>query len=212
MTNDFHSQAILPNTNGLLNKIREIKPTFLASCYLSGGTALSLYIGHRISEDLDLFIQNTFNGSLYQQELEQIGHLEHLELDSTSLNAFINGVKIQILHYPYRLLEPTANWNGISISSEIDVACTKLVTVSQRGSKKDFVDIYFLLKKYSLQNILIKLDEKYNKTKYNIMHILKSLTYFTDAELQPMPRMLMDVSWDEVKQALITTVKTISLE
>lgn len=212
MTDSLHSETLLDTTRNLINALRRIKPFFLSAFYLSGGSALALQIGHRISEDLDFFTQEQFNGIQYQIELQHIGTLEHLEIDKTSLNCFVKGVKMQLLHYPYKLIENTIDWNGIRLSSVIDIACTKLLTVSQRGSKKDFFDIYFLLKRYSLNELFAKLDEKYSGIQYNKMHILKSLTYFTDADNQPPPRMITNISWDEVKEVILNVVKSISLE
>lgn len=211
MTNKLHIQTLLDTTRKLIDIVRTVKPDFLSAFYLSGGSALALQIGHRISEDLDFFTQGDFNGLKYQQELQHIGPLKNLEIDRTSLNTFINGVKIQLLHYPYRLLETPIEWDKIHISSKVDIACTKLLTVSQRGSKKDIIDMYFLLKEYHLNELFAKLDEKYSGIQYNKLHILKSLTYFTDADSQPMPRMLINISWDEVKKTIINIVKSTSL-
>ena len=80
-----------------------------------------------------------------------------------------------------------------------------------RGSKKDFIDIYFLLKKYSLETLLAYTREKYSKSNYSETHILKSLVYFADAEDQPMPRMHIKVSWKQIKKELVSVVKSIDL-
>ena len=82
-----------------------------------------------------------------------------------------------------------------------------LITVSARGDKKDFVDLYFLLQDYSLPELFNKLELKYPQTDYHQAHILKSLVYFTDADLQPMPRMHQDISWDQVKEAITKAVR-----
>ncbi|MBU1327505.1 hypothetical protein KKB64_02740 [Patescibacteria group bacterium] len=80
-----------------------------------------------------------------------------------------------------------------------------------RGSKKDFIDIYFLLKRYSLAELLSLTKKKYAASDYSQTHILKSLIYFVDAEDQPMPRMHKQVHWQEVKEKLILAVKSIPL-
>jgi len=183
------------------------QPAFLNHFYLTAGTALSLLLGHRESEDLDFFIQNEFEPQKLQQELETFGTLTDLELAQSKLNTFIDDVKLQFLYYPYQLIQPLTNWNGIKISSKIDIACTKLQTIGARGSKKDFIDIYFLLKEFTLPHLFDQLKEKYPKTDYNHMHILKSLTYFDDANAQPMPKMHIQISWDEVKKNIVEQVK-----
>jgi hypothetical protein len=144
-----------------------------------------------------------------EQELLSFGKLSDTELAKGTLNTFLSGVKLQFLEYPYKLLEPTVEYNGIKLSSVVDIACTKLQTVGMRGSKKDFVDIYFLLNEFSLPDLLNKTKKKYSESEYSEAHILKSLVYFDNAESQPMPRMHTDVSWEDVKASLISIVKSV---
>lgn len=201
------TKALPPKTNKLIKLFQQKRLGFLTDFYLSGGTALSLQLGHRESIDLDFFNQEDFDPRLIQQELEKIGKLEDIQLDKNTLNAFLKGVKVQFLGYPYPLLESTDNWKGIRISSIVDIACTKLHTISMRGSKKDFVDLYFVLKRYKLKELFTKLKKKYPKTDYNKAHILKSLVYFDTADGQPMPRMHKKANWAEVKETIKNKVK-----
>ncbi|MFH1561070.1 MAG: nucleotidyl transferase AbiEii/AbiGii toxin family protein [Patescibacteria group bacterium] len=203
----LYSQTLPPKTARLIKEFKRVKPRFLKNFYLSGGTALSLQIGHRESNDLDFFCQKDFDPILIQTELKTFGQLKNLQLDKNTLNAFLGGVKIQFLTYPYPLLKPIYNWEGLGLSSVIDIACTKLQTISSRGSKKDFIDLYFLLQKYSLPEIFQQLDKKYRKIDFNKVHILKSLVYFVDADKQPMPRMHQDASWKEIKNFVTKKVK-----
>ena len=145
MKADFFVNALPEKTTKLLDLIQKAKSEFLNRFYLTGGTALSLLLGHRESEDLDWFNQSDFDPVSLQPKLEAIGSLT---------NAYINGVKVQFLGYPYPLLEPLISWQNIKISSLTDIACTKLQTIGMRGSKKDFIDLFFLLKQFSLEGLL----------------------------------------------------------
>lgn len=93
----------------------------------------------------------------------------------------------------------------------IDIACTKLQTIGMRGSKKDFIDLYFLLQQYTLKDILGYTKKKYAESDYSETHILKSLVFFDDADAQPMPRMHKDVSWEQVKKTIIVAVKSVPI-
>ncbi|MEK7525979.1 MAG: nucleotidyl transferase AbiEii/AbiGii toxin family protein [Patescibacteria group bacterium] len=197
------------NTSTVLQRLKSV--FLVKDFYLTGGTALSLQIGHRESQDLDFFSQNDFEPELVQKQLEAIGSLENVEIGKGTLNCFLDNVKLQFLHYPYQLLEPNIHWEGIQISTKLDIACTKLITVSVRGSKKDFIDIYFLLREFDLRTLFEKLKKKYLKTNYNETHILKSLVYFVDAEEQPLPRMHIELSWEEVKENIINKVKNFEI-
>jgi len=170
---------------------------------------LSLQLSHRESEDLDFITKTSFNPQLLQQKLSQYGELNNIMVEEGTLNVFIDGIKLQFLYYPYNLLEAFIPWNGINLSSVIDIACTKLITISMRGSKKDFIDLYIILQQATLKDLFLKLDIKYAKVKYNLPHILKSLVYFEDADIQPMPRMHVDIEWKKVKNFIIQAVKSI---
>ncbi len=76
----------------------------------------------------------------------------------------------------------------------------KLDAVSSRGSKKDFIDIYFLLQKYSLNELLNIFQKKFSEIEYNKIHLLKSLAYFDDAEDEPMPKMIKKIDWEKIKK------------
>lgn len=208
MNNQLFIETIPKKTSELLDKLIKLNPKFLKDFYLSGGTALSLQLGHRESEDLDFFCQNEFDPRLLQKDLEKIGSLENIEIDKNTLNTFISGVKLQFLGYPYSLIDKFEDFNGINLSSVLDIACTKLQTIGMRGSKKDFVDLYELFIKYDLPFLLSKMKIKYVSSEFNIPHILKSLVYFDDAKNQPMPRLHhKNITWETVKAKMIQTVK-----
>jgi len=204
MIKQLYSGTLPIKTDRLIRDFEEKRPNFLDYFYLSGGTALSLQLNHRRSVDLDFFSKRDFAPRLIQEELEKFGKLDSLELEENTLNTFLKGVQLQFLGYPYPLLKPLVNWRGIKISSVIDIACTKLQTVSQRGGKKDFIDLYFILEKYSLRELFKEMDKKYQKADFNKVHILKSLVYFADADLQPMPKMCRKISWEEIKSLIIS--------
>lgn len=210
--NQLYPETLPAKTAQLVDLLQKEAPEFLSDFYLSGGTALSLQLGHRESEDLDFFIQSPFDPKQVQQQLMRLGKLEGTELAKGTINTFLKGVKLQFLEYPYDLLKPTINWQGLELSSIEDIACTKLQTIGMRGSKKDFIDLYFLLDRYPLEKLLKLMVKKYQKIDYSKTHIMKSLVYFEDAQQQPMPKMHQDVSWGRVKQKMIEAVKRIKFE
>jgi len=212
MSIQFHPETLPIKTTQLLVKIESVRPSFLNNFYLSGGTALSLQLGHRESEDLDFFSTTPFDPRSLQVELEKLGKLNDLELSQNTLNGYLDEVKLQFLGYPYPLLLPLVDYGNTKISSVLDIACTKLQTIGMRGSKKDFVDMYVLLQKYSLRELLEKIREKYKNVEFNTPHILKSLVYFVDAEDQVMPRLHTEIEWERVKILMIEAVKALKLQ
>jgi hypothetical protein len=199
---NLYPETLPAKTAKLADKLQNSSPEFLNQFYLSGGTGLSLQLGHRESLDLDFFTEKNFKPGAVQTQLEKIGQLENAEADKRTFNCFIDGVAVQFLYYPYPNIKPFVNWENIKISSVLDIGCTKIHTIGSRGSKKDFIDLYFVLQQYSLKKIFRELKNKYQQTNYNKIHLLKALVYFKTAEKQPMPKMHQQISWLEVKKTL----------
>ena len=86
------------------------------------------------------------------------------------------------------------------MADERDIGAMKIEAISGRGSKKDFVDLFMLLKKYPLSELLNFFHEKYKKYNYNMLHILKSLSYFYDADANIEPEYIVPINWEEVKK------------
>ena len=199
-------EEVLPkDTKKLFAKLKLIKQ--IDKFYLSGGTGLALQLGHRESEDLDFFSRKLFDPEKLVISLKQLGKLQGVEIGTGTLNLFVSGVQLQWLHYPYDLIEPVVSYNGIKLASSLDIACNKLITVGSRGSKKDFVDVYFLLKQFSLEQMFKAMKKKYVGLDYSQPHILKALVWFDEAESQPMPRMHQKADWEMVKQRMVKAVK-----
>ena len=126
--------------------------------YLSGGTACALYLGHRISKDLDFFTKKEFSVKELGDALRMQGSLEPLSEDKNTFHCIFNKTRLSFLRYPYPLLKPGNQLKAVTVSSLLDVLCTKLDTVSARGSKKDFIDLYCAVQKkmYTLEEIITK--------------------------------------------------------
>lgn len=212
MNSFFYPQTLPQKTRQLWDLLARDDSEWLKRFYLSGGTALSLQLGHRESEDLDFFSIQDFDPVSIQSKLETLGRLKEVEVSTNTLNAILDDVHLQFLGYPYKLVEPVVVYGAVAISSILDIACTKLQTVGMRGSKKDFVDLYVLLDQYSLEDMIEAMKKKYPKTGYNLAHIFKSLVYFDDAEGQVMPRLHMDIEWELVKERMSKVVRELALK
>jgi len=116
-----------------------------------------------------------------------------------TLRANIRGTKVSFLGYEYPLLFSTALFAGVPVADPRDIACMKISAIASRGTKRDFIDLYLTSQRFGLVELLGLFQRKYARTGYNRPHILKSLTYFDDAEKDPMPHMLVPLDWDAVK-------------
>jgi hypothetical protein len=102
--------------------------------------------------------------------------------------------------YAYPLLFPSAAFLDVNVADSRDIACMKVSAIASRGTKRDFVDLYAVAQHYGLPQILAWFQEKFAPANYSSVHILKSMTYFDDAEKDPAPDMLVPLSWEEVTQ------------
>ena len=172
---------------------------------LVGGTSLALQIGHRISIDLDLFSSSPIAIATIPDQISHVGKIKIVNQTSSVLNLFIDEIKVDFVSYPYQFLNPILIEDGIKLASVPDIAAMKLAAITGRGSRKDFIDLYFILKTFSLPELF-----KFYALKYpdgSDFLVYKSLTYFEDAEIEPMPNMITAVKWNDVKNKIIAEVK-----
>lgn len=170
---------------------------------LGGGTALALVYAHRRSIDFDWFTADALGDPLrLAAELREAGvPLEVTGVDRGTLHGTVDGVRLSLLEYRYGLLAspvpvPSSEARLLSLD---DIAAMKLSAVTQRGSRKDFVDIHVLATRHKpLRELLEAYSRKYGIA--DVGHVYFALAYFDDAESEPMPEMLWPLHWDEVKR------------
>jgi len=195
-------------TRKVIEKLCERFP-MIDYIYLAGGTGLALQIGHRKSYDLDFFTNREFEVNEVIDFLKDNFDTQLEMSDKRTIKAEIDGVRFSLFYYDYPLLSRFEKFEKINLASIKDIAAMKLVAITNRGAKRDFIDIYFISKMEGLEKLLECYEKKYKKIKPNIYNVLKGLVYFDDAEDEPMPRMIKSVSWDEVKEYFKDEVKKI---
>ena len=183
--------------------------------YLAGGTALALQIGHRTSVDFDFYSKESFNNlELLASLQEQISDLTVQSQEEKTLRVFSQDTGVSFFVYPYPLIRPTVQFDQLKLASKEDIAAMKLIAIVQRGTQRDFVDIYFLLQEFSLRELLSFATQKF--AGYQEMLFLKALVFFDDAENtvpQSGVRVLKpDYSWQKAKAYVIAEVKKYQLE
>lgn len=201
-------QTVDPHTLELIKQLMTV------SCFkdmrLVGGTALALQYGHRSSVDIDLFGTIDCNNEIIKSELSSIGSLKVISQSENIKCYYLDNIKVDIVNYKYEWIDKIIIEKHLRLASPKDIAAMKINAIEGRGSKKDFIDIYFLLKHYSIKQILSFYKLKYPE--FSTFRALMSLTYFEDADQQPSPKMYNNVSWDIIKKYIIQQVKTYSTE
>ncbi len=176
--------------------------------YLAGGTALALKYSHRESEDVDLFTfpERKISFEKLSEKIADAGKIINLKEDT--LQIIINNVMVSLFSYQYPLLKPAEKIGEIKIllASDEDIACMKTIAVIQRGEKKDFFDLWFLMNKHrwNLSHIRSMCEKKFSSS-YNHSLTLRAAVYFEDAEKTANKE--IDPHWDEIKNFFRRIVK-----
>jgi hypothetical protein len=190
------------------------KTSLAAQFYLAGGTAVALHLDHRRSYDLDFFIpEQDFSLDLPCRELAHLGELVILQESAGSFVGMLDGAQISFFIYPYPLLDTPVDFEGVRVAGLPDLAAMKLEAISSRGKKRDFIDLYRICQDaFPLRQVIENFERKYAGVRYSLVHLLKSLTYFDDAEPDPMPSMLVSLEWDQVKRFFEEEIRRLTKE
>ncbi|HOC37784.1 MAG TPA: nucleotidyl transferase AbiEii/AbiGii toxin family protein [Thermodesulfobacteriota bacterium] len=170
---------------------------------LAGGTALTLYLGHRISADLDFFSEQPFSTDQLYRRIEHEGlQPVVIQEDESTLTCTVAETKVSFFHYPYPFIDEKTEWEGVELAGVLDIAAMKMIAVAQRGAKRDFVDLYFVARDVPFRKIAENAVHRFGPNRINPVHMGKSLVYFSDAELDPDPQYCCaDLpSWNSIKQ------------
>ena len=166
----------------LWNLLKELQNSKVFSNYfLVGGTALSLQLGHRMSDDIDLFTRDDINKDEIFDFLNKNykGNYQIINIQNIIIQIIINEIKVDFVKYDYDLIDDVKEENGIKYLGKNDIAAMKLMAVANRGDQaKDFFDIYYLLKEISLKDMFEYYRIKYKQS--DISLIKRSLVYFDD--------------------------------
>lgn len=177
----------------------------VAEMYLVGGTALTLQLGHRVSQDFDFCVKGNVLAENIARDLGGVGKLtvDLLEPPHTLLGTF-EGIKISVFRYDYEMLEPYVYYQKVALASVKDIAAMKLSAICGRATKRDYVDLYVLAQSYTFDEMFAWYDRKYGALSNNVYTLIKALGYFDDAQTDEMPEMLVPVGWEHVKAFLLS--------
>ena len=197
-------QTVYPDTLELLKTLMQLP--VLSAMRLVGGTSLALQYGHRRSVDLYFFGRTTGDVEELTEALQGcVGEISLLSASKTIRVYNICNVKVDIVNYIYPWIDEPINENGLILASPKDIAAMKVNAVIGRGTKKDFIDIYYLLQHFSFEDMMRFYLKKYpDGSEYRA---LLSMTYFADADPQPMPYMFEKVGWEKMKRRICMEVE-----
>lgn len=187
---------------GVESALREVSAALSGSdFYLAGGTALALHLGHRLSRDIDLFSPSfSVPEPLAADLTRRLPELRVSLVAPRTLYAELRGVQTSFFGYDFPLLEPPVapELGTVAVAGVADIAAMKLAAIASRGSRKDFVDLWCLVRTgRALRELLGLYSRKFRA--HDIGHVVRSLTYFDEADQEPPLRLLLDAPWERVK-------------
>lgn len=192
--------VIAPSTFSLIRELQALPE--LKDFHLVGGTALALQLGHRNSVDIDLFCLNEFNDDSILNLLNNNFSVVEVFRRKNSVILLINNIKTDFLRHNHKLLQQPLTEEGITFLQKEDIAAMKFHAIIQSAKRlKDFIDIYYLLEHFSMDQMIGFFTRKYEYT--NPMIAMKAINFFDDIDenIDP-PKTLKPISLKEIKKRI----------
>ncbi|MDO8569983.1 MAG: nucleotidyl transferase AbiEii/AbiGii toxin family protein [Candidatus Daviesbacteria bacterium] len=179
---------------------------FSTHFYFTGGTALSsFYLHHRFSDDLDFFSTEKFDNQTIFTLMEEWGKKHNFTFQSRFMEVtyifnlkFKDGenLKVDFGYYPYKRVKKGMEKEGLNIDSLLDIAVNKMLTVSQRTEVKDFVDLYYLLQKFTVWDLMEGVGVKF---KIKIDPFLAGMDLLKAEDFDYLPKMIKLLTLEKLK-------------
>ena len=184
------------------------------SSVLAGGTALALRVDHRMSVDFDFFTNDEFDPAVVVQAVQAIAaDVQVLKLEPGTAVMIVDGVKVSLFQYPYPFAESVELFSGAKVADTVDIAGMKLIAIMQRGARRDFVDLYTVLKTTPFRAVAHNAIQRFGPTLIEPVVVGKALAWFADADAQPDPMYLgKPVQWATVKRFFRSSVPQFVLD
>lgn len=149
---------------------------------LVGGTAIALQLGHRKSIDFDLFTNKVIDTKQIKDLLRKKHTIEHVFVDSaTELTVLVDGVRVTFYQYPFKLEFSNTFDNGLISPSLITLTAMKAFALGRRSKWKDYVDLYYLLQKFSFEDVILRAKELFGN-EFNAKLFRVQLAYYNDID------------------------------
>jgi predicted nucleotidyltransferase component of viral defense system len=195
------------------------KEPFFKQFYFTGGTALSaFYLQHRYSEDLDFFTPKKFDTQdifdlidswskkhdfTFTSEFHQVVYIFMLTFRSKEV------IKVDFGHYAYKRIEKNNIIDGLKTDSLTDIAVNKLLTVTQRSNVKDFVDLYFLLDKFTIWDLTEGVRIKF---RMELEPYILASNFLKVEDFDFLPKMILPLTLEELKTFFREKAKEMGLK
>ena len=164
-------------------KLIELVSEFGNNFYLVGGTALALQFGHRCSIDFDLFSLSSFNGDEIKNRVGKSWEINQVYVSSKDeLTMMVQGVKMTWYRYQFDILSNIKWLEVINMPNPLHIAAMKAYALGHRAKWKDYVDLYFLFKRYSLEEVVALTTKIFGNELFDERLLREQLVYYDDVD------------------------------
>ena len=200
-----HWEALTPATRAAFHLAAGLP--FIQRYYLAGGTGLALHLGHRFSVDLDFFSpaadavgpdERAVMQTAFADPSLVITHDKDMTFVATWQGVGVSFFRLAL----YPLVQEPLLLEGAPVATVEEIGAMKLAAIMARGTRKDYVDLYFIMQRTALERLFEVAAVKYAPVRTFAVSAVRAMTYFVDAEATPMPRMIERTSWATVKRYL----------
>lgn len=197
--------GLTPDTRLALDLVADLP--FISRFYLAGITGLALHLGHRYSIDLDFFSEDANSvgpdeRASVREALEDPALVIEYDKDATFV-ANWRGVGVSFFRLQfYPLVQPRMLLGSVPVATVQEIGAMKLAAIIGRGTRKDLVDLCFILRYDKLESLFAVAARKYTRVRSFAASATCALAYFEDAEALPMPRMIDSTPWETMKSDL----------
>jgi Nucleotidyl transferase AbiEii toxin, Type IV TA system len=191
---------ISPQTFTLIQELQRLPE--LKEFYLVGGTSLALQLGHRNSIDIDLFTQNDFKVDDILNLLNLTYEVKEIYRRENTIISLVSNIKTDFIKHSYPLILPPLTEEGITFLSKEDISAMKFHAIIQSGKRlKDFIDVYYLLQHFSMQQMIEFFTQKYSYS--NPMIAMKAINFFDeiDESIDP-PKLMKPITLSQIKKRI----------
>ncbi len=200
-----HWEALTPATREAFEIAAGIEG--ISSYYLAGGTGLALHLGHRISVDLHFFSQSEDSVGGAERQSLRIAFddptLQVVHDQEATFSIVRRGVGVSFFRLAsYPVVEEPPLVHGVPVATLAEIGAMKLAAIIDRGTRRDLVDLYFVLQHATLDRLFEVAAAKYSRVTTFGVSAMRALAYFDDADALPMPQMLDPTPWHEMRRFL----------
>jgi Nucleotidyl transferase AbiEii toxin, Type IV TA system len=172
--------------------------------YLAGGAAIAVHLRHRISNDLDIFGPKRASFAPFQALAGPRSHeVKVVTVGDATLHLEIGGVPVDVVRYPYPLLEkPQSGPEGFPVAGLVDLATNKLAAIAKRGLLRDFWDLYEIGRSgVTLSEACAAYVKRFHVAESDLYHVTLGLTWFEGAEAETVrPKGMTDKLWRTIRR------------